>query len=87
MHKSSQVDTIHLISIANSTSDALIAIDSEGKVISWNHAAELIFQYSKEEMVGQTLHLILPERFRDLHDKGIARVNSGGDRHVIGKAV
>ena len=88
MDKPSHSDTTnHLLSIANSTSDALIAINSEGKVISWNHAAELIFQYSTEEMMGQSLHNILPERFRDLHDKGISRVNSGGERHVIGNAV
>ena len=35
-------------------------------------------------MMGRSLHAILPERFRDLHDKGINRVNSGGERHVIG---
>lgn len=88
MHKPSHIDsTNHLISIANSTSDALIAINSEGKVISWNHAAEEIFQYSAAEMIGQLLHAILPERFRDLHDKGISRVNSGGERKVIGKPV
>ena len=87
MDDSHHIDTTHhLLSIANSTSDALIAINSEGRVISWNHAAELIFQYSRDEMIGQSLHAILPERFRDLHDQGIARVNSGGDRHVIGKS-
>ena len=88
MTKPRHIDaTHHLLSIADSTSDALIAINSEGKVISWNNAAELIFQYSKDEMLGQSLHAILPERFRDLHDRGINRVNSGGERHVIGKAV
>lgn len=88
MHTPSHIDsTNHLISIANSTSDALIAINSEGQVISWNHAAEMIFQYSEAEMIGQSLHAILPERFRDLHDKGISRVNSGGERKVIGKPV
>lgn len=87
MEDSHHIDTTHhLLSIANSTSDALIAINSEGRVISWNHAAELIFQYSRDEMIGQPLHAILPERFRDLHDQGIARVNSGGERHVIGKS-
>jgi PAS domain S-box-containing protein len=88
MPNPSHIDTTnHLLSIANSTSDALIAINSEGKVISWNNAAESIFHYSKDEMMGQSLHAILPERFREMHDKGIARVNSGGERHVIGKAV
>jgi PAS domain S-box-containing protein len=86
-HSSYPDTTHHLLSIADSTSDALITINSEGIVLSWNNAAELIFQYSKDEMVGQSLHAILPGRFRDLHDKGIARVNSGGERHVIGKSV
>ena len=65
----------------------MIAIDKLGNVISWNHAASTIFGYLEEEMIGQSLHTIIPERFRDLHDKGLERVGAGGDQHVIGQAV
>jgi PAS domain S-box-containing protein len=77
----------HLKAIACSTTDALIAIDESGIVISWNHAAELIFGYTYEEIAGQSLHAIIPERYRQLHDQGLERVTSGGQHHVIGQAV
>jgi len=70
-----------------STTDALIAIDESGIVISWNHAAELIFGHTYEEIAGQSLHAIIPERYRQLHDQGLERVTSGGQHHVIGQAV
>mgnify|MGYP001819806636 CR=1 FL=1 len=77
----------HMEAIVESTTDALIAIDHAGAVISWNRAAAVMFGYSAEEMVGQSLHAIIPERFRKPHDSGLERVNSGGDQHVIGQAV
>jgi PAS domain S-box-containing protein len=76
-----------LQAIADSTSDALIAIDDASKVIEWNSAAEKIFGFSAKEMVGSSLNMVIPERYRTAHDKGVERVNSGGDRHVIGQAV
>jgi PAS domain S-box-containing protein len=77
----------HLEAIASTTTDALIAIDHEGLVISWNHAACSIFGHTAEEMIGQSITAIIPERHRKAHDRGVARVNSGGKQHVIGKAV
>jgi PAS domain S-box-containing protein len=79
--------TDHFKSIANSTSDALVAIDHSGKVISWNRAAETLFGFSAEEIIGQSLNVIIPERYRELHDQGLERVGSGGAFHVIGAAV
>ncbi len=77
----------HLEAIADSTTDALIAIDARGEVIAWNRAAESVFGYAADEMVGQSLNAVIPERFREAHDQGLKRVNSGGDQHVIGHSV
>ena len=76
-----------LQAIASSTTDALIAIDQTGIVLSWNHAAAVLFGYSDNEMIGQTLHAVIPKRFRQLHDQGLERVGSGGEQKVIGHAV
>ena len=76
----------HLQAIANSTTDALIVIDQAGLVLSWNPAAALMFEFSAEEMMGQTLHAIIPQRFHEPHDQGLERVASGGEEHVIGQA-
>jgi PAS domain S-box-containing protein len=76
-----------LQAIADTTTDALIAINHDGKVIEWNRAAERIFGFSAKEMLGSSLNMVIPERFRTAHDAGLERVNGGGDRHVIGQAV
>jgi len=87
MHKTPPNTADHLQAIACSTTDALIAINHAGVVISWNRAAALIFGYSEDEMIGQSLHVIIPERFRQPHDQGLERVGSGGEQRVIGHAV
>jgi PAS domain S-box-containing protein len=76
-----------LQAIADTTTDALIAIDDAGKVIEWNRAAERIFGFPEKEMLGSSLNMVIPERYRDGHDQGLERVNTGGQRHVIGKTV
>jgi PAS domain S-box-containing protein len=77
----------HLVSISNSTTDALISINSQGEILAWNKAASIIFQHEPADIIGKNIEIIIPERFRELHHKGIARVNSGGERKVIGKPV
>jgi PAS domain S-box-containing protein len=50
-----------LSSIIESTSDAVIAKDKEGMVLSWNKAAELLYGYTAQEMFGKHISLIVPE--------------------------
>ena len=87
MHKTGPDKTDLLQAIAETTNDAVIAIDEHGNVIAWNPAAETIFGFSEQDMIGNSLNVIIPERFRHAHDQGVERVNSGGDQHVIGSAV
>jgi adenylate cyclase len=76
-----------LQAILDSANDAVVSIDSSGLVHLWNRAAEEMFGYTAEEMLGEPLHAIIPERFRELHDSGIERVSNGGEHHVIGSTV
>lgn len=77
----------HLHAITQSTNDAIISIDENGNILTWNRAAERIFQYSEHEVYGKPLTIIIPERFRAGHNAGLQRVAQGGSRHVIGKTV
>ena len=65
-------------SVAESATDAIVAADQNGDMISWNRGAERIFGYTEGEVLGKALSMLMPERFRDLHDAGIKRVVDGG---------
>jgi adenylate cyclase len=76
-----------LESILESANDAIITISSAGEVKQWNACAEGLFGRTKEEMLGQNLLSIIPERYRALHEEGLRRVTGGGDRHAVGRTV
>jgi PAS domain S-box-containing protein len=73
--------------IARSAKDALISADSAGNIIAWNQSAEIIFDYSEAEIIGQPLTLIIPPHHSAGHLAGLARMRAGGNPHVIGKTV
>ncbi len=74
-------------SITQSAADAIISADSDDNIISWNKGAQTIFGYTEEEALGKSLIIIMPERYRDAHKKGLERVNSTGETRIIGKTV
>jgi PAS domain S-box-containing protein len=74
-------------SVMESAIDAIISGDVEGNIRAWNSAATALFQYTEEEVIGQPIELIIPERYHKSHREGIRRVSSGGPSHVIGKTV
>jgi PAS domain S-box-containing protein len=74
-------------SVMESAIDAIISADNKGNIRSWNSAATLLFGFKEEEVIGEPIEVIIPERFRKLHQEGIHRVSSGGPTHVIGKTV
>jgi PAS domain S-box-containing protein len=58
--------------------DAIIAADTGGSIVLWNPAAERIFGYTANEALGQSLDLIIPERFRGRHWEGYSQVMETG---------
>src|SRR4030067_1725188 len=74
-------------SIVNSAFDAVILVDSNGNIISWNNSAERNFLYTEEEVLGKPFTIIIPERYRDAHIKGLYRATSTGESKDIGKIV
>ncbi|WNM60067.1 sensor histidine kinase [Candidatus Nitrospira allomarina] len=74
-----------LHSIVQSTDEGIISLNSQGKVMLWNTGAEALFGFSMEEMRGQTLECIIPERFRLAHQQGILRASRAGRKTVEGE--
>jgi PAS domain S-box-containing protein len=58
--------------------EAVIFADQQGVVRLWNRAAETMFGYSAAEALGQSLDLIIPERFRARHWEGYRHVMATG---------
>jgi PAS domain S-box-containing protein len=58
--------------------EAVIVSNRGGVIVLWNRAAEGMFGHSAAEAIGQSLDLIIPERYRDRHWAGYRRVMSTG---------
>jgi diguanylate cyclase (GGDEF)-like protein/PAS domain S-box-containing protein len=70
--------------IAQTAVDAIILSDSHGNILFWNKSAQRIFGYTEEEISGKPLTILMPERYRDAHQKGIERVHATGESKYIG---
>jgi PAS domain S-box-containing protein len=69
---------VDLEGLVRAAGDAIVVADSEGLIRLWNPAATRIFGFSPEEAVGQSLDLIIPERFRARHWAGYREVMRTG---------
>jgi PAS domain S-box-containing protein len=68
--------------------DAIIALDSSGKVIFWNQRAEEVFGWHSNEILDQELvKFIIPEEHRESHVQGIANYLATGQGSVINQLV
>jgi len=65
-------------SIVEGMPEAVVYSDREGVIRLWNHGAETIFGYSREAALGQTLDVIIPERWRARHWEGYRAVMQTG---------
>jgi PAS domain S-box-containing protein len=64
--------------IVEHMAEAVIVADRNGAIVFWNRAAETMFGHSAGEATGQSLDLIIPERFRARHWAGYRAVMSSG---------
>jgi PAS domain S-box-containing protein len=69
---------VDLETLVQALGDAVIVADPEGRVRLWTPAAERIFGYAAGEVVGRSLDLIIPERFRARHWAGYHEVMRTG---------
>ncbi len=67
--------------------DAVIFAGPEGIIREWNPAAERMFGHSPEGAIGQSLDLIIPERFREAHWNGYKRALLAGETRYSGQTL
>jgi PAS domain S-box-containing protein len=61
-------ETVALLhSIVELASDATVVVDQDGRIILVNQLAEVLFGYMREELIGQSVELLIPQRFHAAH--------------------
>jgi PAS domain S-box-containing protein len=69
--------------LVETTQDAVLSIDREGRIVLFNAAAERTFGYSRNEIAGQKVNVLMPEPYVSQHDEYIARYEMTGEAHAI----
>jgi PAS domain S-box-containing protein len=69
--------TAQLAAIVQSSHDAIIGKDVQGRIVSWNPGAERLYGYSAEEVIGQHSSLLPEAACRDMEAALLARILSG----------
>jgi PAS domain S-box-containing protein len=78
----------HLRLVIDTSLDSIIGMDSDGRVTEWSRQAETTFGWTFAELQGQLLHdFIIPKRYREAHQKGLARYMASGAGTVLGKRI
>jgi PAS domain S-box-containing protein len=70
--------------IVDTAVDGVITIDSKGHILSYNPAAEKIFGYGKDEILGRNVSLLMPESFARHHDQSLHDYNKTGKARILG---
>lgn len=68
--------------------DCVVTADHRGRILDFNPAAERTFGRSREEVVGREIsEMIIPERLRKRHRRGLVRYLETGEATVLGRRI
>ena len=78
----------NLRAVLNTSLDAVIQMDQDGRVAFWNPRAEEIFGWTEDETRGRPVaELIVPEALRDAHRGGLAHLLATGHGPILGRRI
>lgn len=74
-------------SVVETAIDAIVTVDSNGRIIFWNPKAAMMFGYKAAEVIGQPVAVIMPERFREIHQQGLNQAASRKKSKIAGSTL
>lgn len=80
-----QLNELRWQAILDTARDAIICIDAAGNVTLFNRAAEAIFGWAADEVLGRNVRMLMPEPYRAEHDRYIAAYRASGIPKAIGR--
>ena len=69
------------------TAQDAIVCDVNGIIVDWNKSAERVFGYSKDEIIGKPIEILIPDRYKKEHQEGLEQFIKTGKGRIIGKTV
>jgi PAS domain S-box-containing protein len=74
--------------IVDTALDAVVTMDTYGKITSWNKQAEVIFGWSDAEAIGQHMaEMIIPEQHRMAHERGLQHFRATGEGPILRRRI
>ena len=74
-----------LIALLDAAVDGLVIIDGKGNIELFNNAAQKMFLYSNQDVLGKNIKMLMPTPFSDEHDKYLSSYLDSGETKIIGK--
>src|SRR5689334_14262497 len=95
MYRNPEAELRRLAAIVASSADAIIGTSLDGTITTWNHAAEVIFGYRPEEVIGRSVFILAASGREDEMPLILDRIREGQEiihyetarRHKLGKLV
>ena len=70
--------------IAQGAKDAIVFVNNRGKILHWNPACERIFGFASQEVLGKTLEIVIPERYREAYRIALKDFMEREGLHLLG---